>query len=92
MAIQKHQNQEDIRQLIDQYGMDAVYGLVRGLVRSNVFASSVSAAARFPELFADPPVGDQEREIPEAEDAVQTCPIENSSGQHLEGEVPGMWP
>jgi carbonic anhydrase len=70
--IQKHENQSDeIRALVHEHNIDNVGNSVKALLEGDVFASTLKAKMRFPELFDVSPAQSAERAASEAE-AVRT--------------------
>lgn len=70
--IRKHENQSDeIRALVHEHNIDNVGNSVKALLDDDIFASTLKAKMRFPELFDVSPAQSAERAASEAE-AVRT--------------------
>jgi hypothetical protein len=67
--IKQHQNQGPIADLIREHTMDVLCGSVQHLLSQEIFASTLKAKIRFPELFDPSPAQSAEREASKAEAA-----------------------
>jgi hypothetical protein len=69
--IQKQLDDGDgqVRALVDEYNIDNVCNAAKALLQSEIFASTLNAKMRFPELFEVSPAQSAERVASEAEAA-----------------------
>lgn len=67
--VRRHKGQEDVASLVQGHGLDVVCNTARTLLLDEIFASTLKAKIRFPELFDLSPTQSAEREASEAEAA-----------------------
>lgn len=67
--IKQHQKQEDVADLFQQHDFDVICNVARTLLADDIFASTIKAKARFPELFNLSPTQSAERAASENEAA-----------------------
>lgn len=67
--IQKHQDNEDVRALVDEHNMVNICNTARLLLERDIFTSTLKAKIRFPEVFDVSPAQSAERVASEAEAA-----------------------
>jgi len=71
--VKEHQTREDLADLIREHEFDVVCASAKTLLCDEVFASTLKAKIRFPELFDLSPIENAERETSEAEAARQVA-------------------
>ena len=67
--VQKHQQKEDVKALMNNHNEDHVYSTAKELLEDHVFESTVRAKLRFPEVFSISPAQSADREQSEEEAA-----------------------
>ena len=67
--IRGHQKELNVKQLVQEYNIDKVCNVVKALLKSKIFESTLKAKVRFPEVFQVSPAQSAEREASEAEAA-----------------------
>lgn len=91
--VQENKEQENVASLLRDHGLDVVCNAARTLLVNEIFASTLKAKIRFPELFDLSPTQTAEREASEAEAArYEASAIENAvkgRQQDLEPSVAG---
>jgi hypothetical protein len=90
--IQKHQYQVDIRRLINEHPVDSICHVAIGLLKDQVFESTLTAKVRFPEVFEVSPSQTAERAISESEAAKHEDAAIQSVIQSQQPEVSGDEP
>lgn len=77
--IKKHETQKDVADLVREHKFEVICNTARTLLCEGIFASTLKAKIRFPELFDISPNQSAEREASEAEAArLEACDIENA--------------
>jgi hypothetical protein len=69
--VNEHRTREDVAQLIREHEFEVICNSARNLLCDKVFASTLKAQVRFPELFDLSPTKSAEKETSEAEAARQ---------------------
>ena len=87
--VQENRQQENVAGLLDGHGLDVVCNSAKTLLNDEVFASTLKAKIRFPELFDLSPTQTAEREASEAEAArCEASAIENAvKGRQQDMEI-----
>ena len=67
--VQKHQDENNITNLIQEHNMDNLCNVAKILLEQQVFESTLKAKIRFPEVFEVSPSQSAERAISESEAA-----------------------
>ena len=83
-AIKNHEAQDPVADLLREHSFDMICTSARDLLQGGVFASTLKAKIRFPELFDLSPVQSAEKDASEAEAAKH----EAEAVQHA---VQGRW-
>ena len=79
--IQRHQNQSDIRSLIQKHSLDSLCHVARMLLEEQVFESTLKAKIRFPDIFKVSPIQTAERTISESKAAkIEAAAIQGVMG------------
>src|SRR5579862_8363964 len=67
--ILNHQDQSNVRDLVQEHNIDNVCNVAKGLLEQQIFESTLKAKIRFPEVFEVSPAQSAERAVSEAEAA-----------------------
>lgn len=67
--VKEHKEQEDVADLVREHNFEVICNSARTLLCDEIFASTLKAKIRFPELFDLSPTQSAEREVSEAEAA-----------------------
>lgn len=88
--IRKHKSEnEEIQALVNEHNVENLGNTVKALLQGDVFASTLRAKIRFPELFDVSPAQSAERALSEAEAAkTEADAIREIIAEQQEGSVP----
>lgn len=91
--IQKHQQREDVKSLLNNHNQDHVFNTARELLESHIFESTIDAKIRFPEVFSISPAQSADREQSEEEAArSEANAIKNAAEGRLDDLGPNEIP
>ena len=83
-AIKNHEAQDPVTDLLREHNFEAICNSARDLLQHGVFASTLKAKIRFPELFDLSPAQSAEKDASEAEAA-------QHEAEAVEHAVQGLW-
>jgi hypothetical protein len=88
-VIQKHEQNAQVQNLIQDYGVEPIICIAKVLLKARVFESNTIARQRFPDAFGVPPVQNVQRTIPQAKVTINNATTVHTAKESCQDTVSG---